>query len=553
MAVAFSDILSWPIGTPGYSEKAPAGRVGFLKTRLPAAQCILLLVILVIGGLFRLYWIDQPFVESHGWRESSTAMMAENIFHRWNVFYPEINWDGPGPSYNGREFQTVTLLAAVLYAFFGQMDWVGRLVGVVFGVWGIFALYKLICLIWDREHAIIGAAMMAVFPGSIFIDRQFLPDPALVALTTTGCWLFLAYLRSERPFHLALAVALSALAFLTKITGLSVAIAMVYAARSVGSSKPRSTITPRILTIAGLLTIAPVMLYYTWAWHLSRTYPPYHFAGEQGFIWSAGVSTWLHEQYYLPNLYSHLKNIWTRLGLVLVVVGLLLKPQHWVAADTTVPQASRSTGAEWFFHYWLLAAGGIYYLIGADHLVNQPYNFHLFDPPAAALAGHAIVTLGSQVKRYVGRYVSQVCVMIIVMVIAVSGYSTLKAWYQPISESGYKMGLALRQATKPGDLVVTFTDILGSPIAIYYSRRHGWVFPPAYTWQEITVDWEDVIQTEQAISWLRELRAKGARWVGIVRHQKDRIWRLNPDLAAYLQRDFELHKEQSEYSIYKAR
>lgn len=527
--------------------------LGFLKTRLRAAQSISLLVILVIGGLFRLYWIDQPFVESHGWRQSSTAMIAENIFHRWNVFYPEINWDGPGPSYNGREFQTVTLLAAVLYAFLGQMDWIGRLVGVVFGVWGIFALYKLICLIWDREHAIVGAAVMAVFPGSIFIDRQFLPDPALVALTTTGCWLYLAHLRTERSFYLALAVAVSALAFLTKITGLCVAIPMVYAAWSVRSSKPHSTIWPHILTIAGLLTIAPVILYYTWAWHLSRTYPPYHFAGEQDFIWSGGLHTWLREQYYLPNLYSHLKNIWTRVGLMLALVGLLLKPQHWVAADTTAPRSSRSTGAEWFFHYWLLAAGSIYYLIGAAHLIYQPYNLHLFDPPAAALAGHAIVTLASHAKRYVGRYASQVLVIIIVMAIAVSGYSTLKVWYQPISESGYKMGLALRKATKPDDLVVTFPEILGSPVAIYYSRRHGWVFPPAYTWREITGDWDDAIQTEQAIGWLRELRAKGARWVGIVRHQKNRIWRLNPDLAAYIQREFELHEEHSEYLIYKAR
>jgi len=525
----------------------------FVTTGLQSAHSTSLIAILVIGGLLRLYWIHQPFVDVNGWRESSTAMMAENIFHRWNVFYPEINWDGPGPSYNGREFQTVTFFAAVLYIFFGQVDWVGRLVGVVFGVWGIFALYELISLVWDRERALVAAAVMAVFPGSIFIDREFLPDPGMVALATTGCWLFLAYLRSERSFYLALAVAISTLAFLTKLTGLCVAIPMAYAARSVWSSTSRGAIRPHILAIAALLTIAPVILYYAWAWHLARTYPPYHFAGTRDFIWSNGLNAWLRNDYYLPNLFWHLKNIWTRLGLLLVIVGLLLKPQRWIAADVTMLRRTRSDGAKWLFHFWLLAAGGSYYLIGAAHLTNQPYNLHLFDPPAAALAGHTIVTAASYAKRYVGLYASRALVMTFVIAIAVTGYSSLKDSFQSYSESGYKMGLALRQMAEANDLVVTFPEFLGDPVAIYYSRRHGWVFPPASTWEEIPREWDDAIQNRNAIRWLHDLRKKGARWIGIVRHQKDKIWRLNPDLADYIQREFELHAEHPEYLVYRAR
>ena len=526
---------------------------GLLKTRLLAAQPISLLAILVIGGLLRLYLIDQPFVDVNGWRESSTAMMAENIFHRWNVFYPEINWDGPGPSYTGREFQTVTLLAAVLYIFFGQLDWIGRLVGVAFGVWGIFALYKLISLIWDRERALVGAAVMAVFPGSIFIDREFLPDPGMVALTTTGCWLLLLYLRTERLFYFALTVAVSALAFLTKLTGLCVTIPMAYATRSVWSSTPGCTMRFRIFAIAGLLTVAPVACYYAWAWHLARTYPPYHFAGVQDFIWSKGFDAWLRDDYFLPQLYWHLKNIWTRLGLLLVVVALLLKPRRWVPENTATLRQSRSGGAKWFFHYWLLAAGCSYYLIGAAHLTSQPYNLHLFDPPAAALASHTIVTLASHVKPYVGLFASRAFVMTAVMSIAVSGHSSLKASYESSTESGYKMGLALRRMTEPDDLVVTFPEFLGDPVAIYYSRRHGWVFPPAFAWGEVTQDWNDSIRSERAVHWLQVLRTKGARWIGIVTHHKDRIWRLNPELANFIQREFELREEHPEYLLYRVR
>ncbi len=139
-------------------------------------------MILVIGAVLRILWIEQPYVDLFGWRESSTAMMAENYFKtNGNIFYPEVNWSGPGPNYQGREFQTVTYIASIFYRFLGQQDWIGRSVAVVFGVWGIFALYKLVALAWDKRAAIAAAAIMAILPASIFIERSFMPDPAMVA------------------------------------------------------------------------------------------------------------------------------------------------------------------------------------------------------------------------------------------------------------------------------------------------------------------------------------------------------------------------------------
>src|SRR5690242_16872859 len=65
--------------------------------------------ILLIAALARLYHVDQPLTDVFSWRESSTAMMADNFYHRgWNILYPEVSWDGPGPSYQGRELQTVS-------------------------------------------------------------------------------------------------------------------------------------------------------------------------------------------------------------------------------------------------------------------------------------------------------------------------------------------------------------------------------------------------------------------------------------------------------------
>src|SRR6476661_3371680 len=114
--------------------------------RLPRTnKRIILYLILVVALLPRLYKINLPYVDIAGWRQTSVAMMADNYYHRNpNILFPEVSWNGPGESYNGREFQTVSYTASLLYRVFGQHDWVGRLVNVFFGVWGVFALYQLV-------------------------------------------------------------------------------------------------------------------------------------------------------------------------------------------------------------------------------------------------------------------------------------------------------------------------------------------------------------------------------------------------------------------------
>ena len=80
--------------------------------------------IIIVAAVLRLNYITQPFTDYISWRQSSTAMMAENFYRtNWNIFYPEVNWSGPGPSYQGREFQTITYIAALCYTVLGQHDW----------------------------------------------------------------------------------------------------------------------------------------------------------------------------------------------------------------------------------------------------------------------------------------------------------------------------------------------------------------------------------------------------------------------------------------------
>jgi hypothetical protein len=87
-------------------------------------------------------------------------------------------------------------------------------------------------------------------------------------------------------------------------------------------------------------------------------------------------------------------------------------------------------------------------------------------------------------------------------------------------------------------------------VAIYYSGRHGWVFPPAETWASF--NWSDGITDErEAIRLLEELRNQGADWFGVVENQKVRMRKNNPQLTEYLARTFELDSETPDWTIYR--
>src|SRR5260370_28640274 len=127
---------------------------------------------------------------------------------------------------------------------------------------------------------------MAVLPGSIFIERSFLPDPAMVALVTTSVWMLVGYLQPARLRFLLLAGVIGAWGVLTKLPGLIVGFAMLYATLTI--LYRRHQLNRRkiaVMSIVAALALIPVTLYYLWALHLGRSYPPYLIAGKGNWLW----------------------------------------------------------------------------------------------------------------------------------------------------------------------------------------------------------------------------------------------------------------------------
>ena len=287
--------------------------------------------------------------------------MASNFYHRnWNIFYPEVSWTGPSPGYQGREFQTVSYIAALLYMLAGEHDWVGRTVAAMFGVWGIFALYQLVRRVWDETRALLSAAVMALLPSSIFIDRSFLPDPAMVALMTTSVWMLIAYLQTDRLSFLVLAGITGVWGLLTKLPGLVVGFAMIYATLTI--LQAREKLNQRklaVIIVVAILSLLPVIAYYVWALHLGRAYPPYHVAGDGNWLWNDGLTRWLGQRYFLPRLspiFNHW--LWTQPVIVLVTLGIFLPFLGVRPGENSGEFECPGTSAKgsMAFHWWLLGA-----------------------------------------------------------------------------------------------------------------------------------------------------------------------------------------------------
>jgi hypothetical protein len=392
---------------------------------------------------------------------------------------------------------------------------------------------------------------MALLPGGIFIERSFIPDPAMVSLVTTCVWMFVAYLQTDRRRYLLLACGFGIWGFLSKITGLIVGIPMLYAMITI-LGRRQLIQSKRLLTIsiAAILTLVPVVAYYLWARHLALSYPPYHFAGAGNWLWNYGLNNWLEKNYFFTKLSLIFRRwLWTEPVILLVFLGLILPPlreQKQSIIKDKHPLDRQMIKAPWLFHWWCVGML-IFYLIGAKELVNNPWNFHILSPAAAALAGHALISIKSSLSRFTSPAISLTIVIVILLTISGFGHIRLKPLYSwSYGDESYKLGLALRQVSQPGELVVTMASQLGDPNAIYYSQRRGWVFPPASN----DIDWSIFPEDDNdSIRMFEELRAKGADWLGIASERRKDFWKDHPILVEHINRTCEFHSKSEDWVI----
>jgi len=286
---------------------------------------------------------------------------------------------------------------------------------------------------------------------------------------------------------------------------------------------------------ASILMITFVAGYYAWALYISHTYPPYHVAAARNWVWDAGLESWLKANYYLPDFIKIAKLLWGVPLLVLAFLGLLFRSA----------QGGRSN-LRWLFHFWLLG-GAIFYAFGAQELWENIWNFHIVDPALAGLAAQGLLFSAEVLARVHLPLLGGVAV--ILAAVAAHGFEMSYAgWiYRAHAQHGYELGGALARISQPSDLVVTVANSIGDPVAIYYSRRRGWVFPPPWP----GIDWEEIGNEATAIQLFDRLRLKGATWFVIVAEQRTNFRETAPKLFEHIENTSEKVEEDRDWTVYR--
>jgi len=180
-----------------------------------------LLTVLLLALALRLHGIHDPILDHPGWRQGDTASIARNFARlQYNFMYPQTTYNGPPPNYVELELQIVPFLAATLYKIFGIHEIFGRLLTVGFGLATVVALAYFARWLFASSIAGLAAAFLfAVFPGSVYYGRTFMPDTAMVFFLTAALYAVARFLLEDStlaPRALARTAALVTLAYLAK-------------------------------------------------------------------------------------------------------------------------------------------------------------------------------------------------------------------------------------------------------------------------------------------------------------------------------------------------
>jgi hypothetical protein len=430
---------------------------------LAVAACCL------VGLLLRLKGLHAPLLDHPGWRQGDTAAIARNFAQlRYNIFFPQTEYNGAPPNYVELELQIVPFLAATLYKIFGVHEVFGRLIAIAFGV-GTIAVVGAYArwLLSSAFAGVVAMALYAIFPGSIYYSRTFQPDGAMVFFLVAALYAWSRWLADEDGRSWsggAVACALLATAFLAKQVAL---IALVPIVASIVTRYPgRQLLTRPLVPAALLVSLVPLALY-----------EPY-VAAHAEWHWASGIMR-LH---VIPSFVHALTSVHALLAKALdflralrMLATTMLGPVGFVLliVGFALPLPARARAVLWG---WL--GGGLAYTYVV--LTVERVDYYLYPlVPLGAIAGASAIAYAFERFASTPQLRTRALAVLAVALLGTLWLDRrIVAPYYRWSHAVYTRSLALDRTLAPGALIV-----IGhyDPSLMYYIRRKGWMEDP-YLW-----------------------------------------------------------------------
>jgi len=468
-----------------------------------------LLAIVVLAAALRLHGVSDPIVDHPGWRQGDTAAIARNFARlQYDPMHPQTMYNGPAPNYVELELQIVPFLAATLYKLFGINVIFGRLIVLAFSLGTIVTIAYFARWLFDSSASgLIASFFYAVFPGSIYYGRTFMPDTAMVFFLTAALFATAKYLTGERlsPRRLAYATGLLTLAYLAKpvsVLALVPVVALIVARYIARRPAPVWQIS--------VLLVLPLLVLWLYDRRVA-SYAEWH--------WASGI-TQLHVLPAMRAAFTGTSAFIAKLGQLRVVFGLLratmlgslgflLSVAAFIALPWTGARSKTLLGG------WLAGALAYAYVVVTVERVD--YYLYPFLPLCALAIGGALGRAAAEVWSAdvapAARYALLAVIPALAAAVLVQSPPAIAAYYS-YSPRAFQNAIALDAALPQGALVV-----IGhyGPDIQYYIDRFGWEEDP-YLWTPF--------DEESAI-------AKGARYFISI---EDGRLRRNLELCAWLAR-----------------
>jgi 4-amino-4-deoxy-L-arabinose transferase-like glycosyltransferase len=468
-----------------------------------------LVLILLLGTVLRLQYLDLPLADAHRWRQTFNADVARQFVKGpFDIFHPRVNWGGPD-GVVAMEFPLFPAIIASVIAVTGEHPGAERAVTIAFSFGTILLLYLLGRDLAGRGAGRGAAFLFAISPSAVYFGRAVMVDVPMLFFSVGAVLGYLRYLeRGTRAALVAGAVSL-ALAGLVKLPNILVLGPIVYlgwALRSFAILKDRRFVLSLVVAVASIAA---------WYWHADVIFhrtglgvASFHPAGTYGpeVSIAAGpmslVTSWSTvDRLSDPEFYSViLDRLWhlhlTAVGFALALVG--------------IPLAATSRRHSMLI-VWLAAAISFVLATAEGNFWHDYHQMPLL-PPAMLLAGLAAgpafdVMRGSPWFHDRSGIHARVTAIGLGLAIGASGLlafqksNVIDSHFRPhgLDRDRMNAGAAIAAAT-PEDALVAVVEYLhygnNSPTLLYYANRRGW-----------SLDLDSV--TDHA---LVQLRRNGARY-----------------------------------------
>ena len=459
--------------------------------------------IVLLGLALRLYHVRAPILDHPAWRQGDQAAISRNFAQlQNNIFYPQVDYDGPPPNYIELELQIMPFTAAQLYRLAGMHVAINRLIVIVFSLGTIVVLYFFGAELSSRRAGLIAALLYAIAPGAVYYGRTLTPDSIMVFFSTGTLLFWWCWNRYSRRTDLVTAIVLGALAWLAKPPALLTLIPLLVISFA---WRGRRALTDSSLYVFLATTLIPFALYFN---HV-RAIAEWH--------WFSGITT----KHVLPALAAEfsspaalLAGLQGSMALLRMLASTILGPILFtlaLAGALLLPDSAVKRQRDWLFASW--AGALVLYAFVVVNVERVDYYLLPWLPLAALIAAVAIDGVWVRLPPQPLSPRAWAALGVVLFVVIYANMLEIHPYYT-WNRRVYASAAELNRVLAPDSLIV-----MGhyGPDVLYLINRKGW--------EEDPLLWT-VFDMQSAIR-------KGARYFVAVEPAR---LRANRALYSYLQR-----------------